>query len=256
MMKHKPKRQIGKLILFVFAGFCIFWLITGCASLHPQTGTSESPSDSRIAQPEDQGWWFIRFRMDRIKDETRWEKDLLIAHQIMAPIIKARQQDIPLWRFHRRSANDGAGHQFSFIFFTSAANADLINREALENRLLDRMIAGGMVREVLVDSTDHNDRQAVGDTSDDNWSPVMKDSWPWYIMGVSRMWLEMIDLFSQKITITDHPSLDQLAEHYATINAEITTLWQQEGYHALLHHLNALYGYKPLIYWEKRLKSF
>jgi hypothetical protein len=33
-------------------------------------------------------------------------------------------------------------------------------------------------------------------------------------------------------------------------------IWQQEGYHALLHHLNAIYGYEALVYWEKRWKSF
>ena len=100
------------------------------------------------------------------------------------------------------------------------------------------------------------DRPKVGDTSDPNWSPVMQNTWPHYIMGVSRMWLGMIDQVSQEREIADSATLGQLLVHYEQVNDAFTHIWQQEGYHALLHHLNAIFGYEALVYWEKRWKSF
>jgi hypothetical protein len=110
--------------------------------------------------------------------------------------------------------------------------------------LVKGMLADGVIQDVITDAVDHNDRPNVGDTSDPTWSPVMKNAWPHYIMGVSRMWLEMIDAVSQERGIAKDPTLVQLLAHYERVNDEVTHIWQQEGYHALLHHLNAIYGYE------------
>ena len=75
-------------------------------------------------------------------------------------------------------------------------------------------------------------------------------------MGVSRMWLAMIDQVSGDIGAPPRLEVDPLVAHYAQVNEKVTHIWRTEGYHALLHHLNAVYGYEPMIYWEKRLKSF
>ena len=122
--------------------------------------------------------------------------------------------------------------------------------------LLASMLSNQLVREVLVDRVDNNTRPNIADTSDSQWSPVMQAAWPYYIMGVSRMWLEMIDQFSKQMGIADPTDLGLLTAHYTAVNDEVTTIWQQESYHALFHHLNAIYGYRPMIYWEKRLKTF
>ncbi len=184
------------------------------------------------------------------------ERDLLLAHRVAAPLIFAHGGVIDLWRFHRRSAEDETGHQFSYLFFASAETADKINRTIRSDPLVEQLLSEGVVREVLTDAVDHNDHPNVGDTSDPKWSPVMQETWPHYIMGVSRMWLGMIDQVSRKKGIADDATVSELLEHYAQVNDEVTRLWQQEGYHALLHHLNAIYGYEALVYWEKRWKSF
>jgi hypothetical protein len=84
----------------------------------------------------------------------------------------------------------------------------------------------------------------------------MQNTWPYYIMGVSRMWLAMVDQVSRESGMAAEATLGETLEHYARVNDAITHIWQQEGYHALLHHLNAIYGYEALVYWEKRWKSF
>jgi hypothetical protein len=194
--------------------------------------------------------------MDRPTENTQWERDLLIAHRIAGPLIRTYAGDIDLWRFHRRSGDDTTGHQFSFLFFSSAAVADRINQGVMADPLVKRMLSAGVINNVQADTVDQNHRPNVGDTSDPNWSPVMQTTWPYFILGVSRMWLEMIDQISQDIDIVDNPTLETLLKHYSKVNDEVTHIWQQEGYHALLHHLNAVFGYKAMVFWEKRWQSF
>lgn len=252
-MKHEQKPHLTMVAL---AALLIVVLASGCATLSPPIPASDPPTTAPPPPSDQQGWWSVRFRIERPDDEPHWALDLLIAHRIVAPLLTAHRQDITLWRFHRRSGEDDDGHRFSFIFYAAAAVADRINREVLEDPLLGRLLAGGLLRDVIVDTPDHNDRPAIGDTSDRNWSPVMQAAWPYYIMGVSRMWLEMIDRFSLQIGTPESHLLDPLISHYEAVNTQVSRTWQQEGYHAMLHHLNAIYGYGPLIYWEKRWKSF
>lgn len=231
------------------------WLTMGCAASVTQIPASPSPL-AEAPGLQGSGWWFVRFRMDRPAEETRWERDLLIAHRVASPLIAAHEGEIALWRFHRRSAEDKTGHQFSFLFFTTAGVADSINQVVLGDPLVRRMLANGVIQEVITDAVDHNDHPNVGDTSDPKWSPIMQNTWPYYIMGVSRMWLAMIDQVSRESGMADDATLGEMLAHYAQVNDAINHIWQQEGYHALLHHLNAIYGYKALVYWEKRWKSF
>jgi hypothetical protein len=251
-MKHERKSiQVQPFELIVV--FILFGLLAGCAATSPPIQLTGS---HRVAPSENQGWRAIRFRMDRANGKTRWERDVLIAHRIVAPILMTHGQDIPLWRFHRRSAEDIAGHQFSFLFYTGAKEADLINRQIMADPLLARLMTNKLVRGVLIDGVEDDTRPAIGATSDPKWSPVMQVVWPFYIMGVSRMWLELINQISAEIGIADDASLDRVIDHYRTVNDDVSQIWQQEGYHALLHHLNAIYGYIPLVYWEKRIKTF
>ncbi len=249
MKKTNPAR-------WLFLCAAIIGLAAGCTTTSPSTLHRSSTPKIHAPALEGYGWRFVKFRMDRPAEETWWERDLLIAHRIAAPLIRANIGDIDLWRFHRRSAEDQTGHQFSFLFYTSAVVADSVHQAVLADPLVTRLLSAGVIQTVLTDAVDHNERPNVGDTSDPKWSPVMKNSWPHYIMGVSRMWLGMIDQVSQELGVADEATVEQLMAHYDQVNNQVTHIWQKEGYHALLHHLNAVYGYGALVYWEKRLKSF
>ncbi len=241
----------GVFLIAVIAG-----LAAGCAvtSLEPIPG----PADTELFAPlsEDSSWWAVRFAMERPEGDTRWETDLLIAHRIILPLTQAYRNDLALWRFHRRSAADAKGHQFSFIFFASAETAARINRSIHADPMVARLLATRTVAAVLTDPGDHRQRPEVGDTSDPNWSPLMQDNWPYFIMGVSRMWLGMIDQASRSIGSGPTADIQQLVTHYAAVNQTITRTWQAESYHALLHHLNALFGYEAMIFHEKSWKTF
>ena len=55
----------------------LIWLTMGCAASVTQTPAGPSPL-AEAPDPQGSGWWFVRFKMDRPAEETRWEKDLLM----------------------------------------------------------------------------------------------------------------------------------------------------------------------------------
>ena len=242
--------------LIRFLWLPVLLLTIGCSAIPLQHKVEPAPPEIRTPQPESKGWRSIRFQIHRQGDDVLWETDLLIAHRIVTPVLFDHLSEIDLWRFHRRAGNDDTGHQFSFIFYTTAAVADKVNDRVASDPIVEQLLSAGVLRKVLTAKTDRNDRPEIGNTSDPKWSTVVKDNWPYYIMGVSRMWLGMVDQVSRDIGTTDGLSQDLLSAHYKKVNEQVTNIWQQEGYHALLHHLNAIYGYEALVYWEKRWKSF
>jgi hypothetical protein len=71
------------------------------------------------------------------------------------------------------------------------------------------------------------------------------------------MWLHLIDE-----VIAEHPEWSGSKEWpesealYQRVDGVVNDLWQEEGRHAFLHHLNALFGYESLIVYEKKLMTF
>ena len=205
-----------------------------------------------------EGWWFARFQLQWPEEEpVKWHWDLLIAHKIIAPELEKYKASIRLWRFHRRAARDQAGHQFSFIFYASAETAVQIFDVLRSNALLAEMKSAGVVIADIYDHPDKIRKPRINDASDPSWPSALQRSWPYYIMGASQMWLQLITE-----TLADMPSpsaalsLDQNEQLYKEVNATLTSLWEINGQHAFLHHLNALFGYNPIIFHEKRMLTF
>jgi hypothetical protein len=97
----------------------------------------------------------------------------------------------------------------------------------------------------------------IEDTSDMHCSPPIRKSWPVFIMGVCQMWLSLIMDISEgmhkKQTVS---SLKNMRLFYRQVNDTIKTLWRNEGSHAMLHHLNAVFGYEPVLVREVNLRRF
>jgi hypothetical protein len=205
-----------------------------------------------------EGWWFARFQLQWPEEEpVNWHWDLLIAHKIIAPELEKARGSIRLWRFHRRAARDQAGHQFSFIFYASAQTAYQIFDALRSNALLAEMKSAGVVIADIYDHPDKIGKPGIADASDHSWPSALQRSGPYYIMGASQMWLQLITE-----TVADMPtpsavlSLDQNEQLYKEVNATLTSLWEINGQHAFLHHLNALFGYNPISFSEKRMLTF
>jgi hypothetical protein len=232
-------------------------VVAGCAA----TGTGRQPDAIAPPPPEiasSDGWWQASFRMYWPQEqEALWHIDLLIAHEIVAPVLKQYKDSIALWRFHRRAARDEAGHQFSLLFYSSAATAYQVFNRLRSNELLSEMKSSGTIISDHYDNTNKITKPRIKDTSDKRWPPSIRKSWPYYIMGASRMWLNLIaDIRAGQPNAGPFLSLQDKETLYKEVNAAITELWKQNGRHAFLHHLNALFGYEPVVLQEEQMLKF
>ena len=251
MLRKTSYRLVAAAIIFSMLA------IAGCATIieHKAVETM-GPPPAEIASSD--GWWYARFRMQWPQEEApSWHTDLLIAHKIVAPVLLKYKDRIRLWRFHRRAVRDDAGHRFSFIFYASAETAYQVFDLLRTNALLTEMAYSGRIIQEVYDNPDRIAKPRIKDTSDPSWPSSVQKSWPYFIMGASQMWLNLI-----AETVADMPtadaslSLDEYEEFYKEVNAAITSMWENNGRHAFLHHLNALFGYQPVIFYEKRMLRF
>lgn len=227
-------------------------VLSGCARLCPFDLEREGlPSFEAAGQHR--GWWYVRFKMDWPEDSDvpSWFMDVLLAHKVVAPVLDRHRSDIVLWRFHRRAVRDAGGHQFSFIFYSTWKTAKEVYSDVRGGLLLGALKTSGRIARVLYDDTASIPRPHIEDTSDSRWSPPVQKSWPLFIMGVSEMWLGLIsEVARDKPDGEDGGSLDAILEYYRSVNERVEAIWRKECGHALLHHLNAIFGYEPLMVGE------
>ncbi len=230
-------------------------LIAGCAGRPVPLGPAPAPPPVIGPEAAERGWWAVRFRFDWAPEaEPRWHLDPLIAHRVARPVLERYRQEIPLWRFHRRAARDAAGHQFSLIFYADRRTAGRVNAEVLVDPLVQGAKSAGRLAEVLCEDPAAAIKPGVGDTSDPAWPPPLRDAWPHFLMGASLTWLELITQLAG--AETDPDGFADTEERYRRLNSAVNAIWQREGRHAFLHHLNALFGYEPVLIIDKRLMNF
>ncbi len=243
-------RWTSGVLLFISFALLLFSL-TGCAS---QGGLS-CPVLKPEAAPK--AWWYARFQVNWPEEieEPAWSVDLLLAREVVAPVLVQFRNDIILWRFHRRAGRDKAGHRFSFIFYSQPEAARKIYATLQTSPLLGEMKKIGLIVNDSYDDTNEVTRPEIESTSDRSWSLPLQKAWPYFIMGVSESWL---DLISQLVVSASHKpsSLDKMLEFYREINLTVEKTWAKEGGHAYLHHLNALFGYVPVDLRKKGPMSF
>jgi len=216
----------------------------GCASIRPAAGPDVQPDiSSTDGLPEGEGWWFARFYIDRPEGEApRWHIGTLLAGEVIAPVFDRRYGDILIWRIHRRAGNDENGHMLSFVFYATAPGARRIYSDIADNAMLSQLRREGVVTRVVIDDVRHIQRPGIDDTSDESWLPVVRKTWPALIMGASRMWLDMVTELAAA-----QPQDLELEHRYLAVDEEINRIWAEQGQHAILHHLSAIYAYKPLL---------
>ena len=218
---------------------CAFWK-AGAPDL--------TKGEEDITTPSLNGWWCVRFQIRWPENEgPLWHTDLILAHRVLSPMIAQYKDTIGLWRFHRRALRDQAGHQFSFLFYSTSQTAKRVFNQVNSDSFLEEMKANGIVMQDLYDDTISVARPHLEDTSDRRWSLPVQRSWPYYIMGVSEMWLHMIsEIVDLKPADARPQSLQECLVFYKKVEESITEAWRKEGRHAFLHHLNAIFGYEAL----------
>lgn len=202
-------------------------------------------------------WWKIYFRIARGEsEEPAWHIDSLLADRVLAPIIAGAENRIALWRFHRRAAWDDAGHRLSLIFYSDRDTARALNNEVEKSQMVALLREEGLLVETALADLSAPAAVGLGEAADPSWPDTVQRSWPWFIMGVSQSWLGLIREVKKTRPLAEDASIGELIAYYRGIHEEVSALWREHGQHAYLHHLNALFGYQPLIIRETNLKRF
>jgi len=245
-------RSVPWLVMLLLA----FW-VGGCSVLPAgPEAPAERPdalAETRAAVPSDGlYWWYVRFRVAWPEGEDApWHPDVWLADRVLGPLLDEEADAIALWRFHRRAARDGAGRQFSFIFRATPATTVRVNQRIRGDAVVHWMQADGLLETVVFDDPARPSRPGIGDTSDAAWTPAMQRAWPHFILGVSRLWLELLRELERD---GDWPRAQEA--RYAAISEALDEHWRSEGGHALLHHLNAVFGYKEVQILRRELLRF
>jgi hypothetical protein len=166
----------------------------------------------------------------------------LIGGEVIAPIFDKYYQDVHIWRIHRRASRVGGGHVFSFIFYSTAQGAQRIYTAIENDTVVKSLLQSGRLTKVTTDDVTRIIRPDLEDTSDNNWPELVQKTWPAMAMGASRMWLDLVSELA-----SHQSSIDDIDARYKKVQSDITLLWREEGQHAILHHLNAIYAYQPLL---------
>jgi hypothetical protein len=237
----------------IFTWFLTCFWLAACSSL-PLSAPDKSAQYTELGK----GWWDFSFDLLWPEgQEPNWYLDELIAQRIIGPEIEKFADDINLWRFHRRAMRDEAGHRFSFIVYTSSTTAANIRRNIENNAIYHVLVAQGQITALLAQDFGKNPKPEIEATSDTQWSLELQKSWPYFIMGASRAWLDLIARYEAELPpLAENFNFEQLQSRYLSIDARMAATWQAEGQHAFLHHLNALFGYVPLMYTERRYMNF
>jgi hypothetical protein len=206
------------------------------------------PSDvSRCGVTGAAYWWSCRFKVVwPPAQDPDFAVDLLLAHAVVGPVLREYGDGMALWRFHRRASRDKTGHQFSFLFHSDSGTAVEVFRKIVQTPTLREALSAGIVETVNVDDPGKPVRPRVEDTSDPSWSPSLQRSWPSFIMGVSSLWLGLIDEATAELP-DEGSTIHARLESYRKANTRVTSIWHKEGQHAFLHHLNAIFGYEPML---------
>ncbi len=229
-------------------------LVAACSSLAP------IPPAQPIRAPEagvGHVWQRVRFYVHWPKgEEPHWYVDALLAHRVVGPALARHRSEIELWRFHRRANRDSAGHSLSFLSFAPpAVNAELC-AELRSDPLVQRLLQARVLDKLVCTGPPPGKAGQIDATSDPHWTPELQRAWPYFIMGVSETWLELIDEYAREAGPEEPANVKQALERYREIEDRVSHTWTEEGGHAFLHHLDALFGYEPVYVRERHLQRF
>ena len=226
-----------------FKIFILFFIPLLSACTPPVAALKESPQSAAIViNDSDKAWYAARFSFNWEQgQEPDWYLGTLIAGEMIAPLLPQYTDQITYWRVHRRAVRDATGHVFSFIFYSSKASAAKIYQQLQSNKLLAQLQQQQELLKVSYDPLAVNSEARLADTSDPVWPATVRKTWPLFIMGASQMWLAQIEIIKQS-TSTE----SDIILRYQSIQDQMTELWGQQGKHALIHHLSALYAYQPV----------
>ena len=170
---------------------------------------------------------------------------LLLAQRVIQPAMTAHSSAIYLWRFHQRAVRDTGGHQLTFFTFMPDDHFAKLLSSVQQNPVLAELLRTGGVHRVAGQLAEGTPPEELGGISDAKWPSQIQAAWPFFANGASATWLALVDtLATQRCPeATVQPELTSCFER---VSADLDVLWRMHGQHAFLHHLSAIFSYRPL----------
>jgi hypothetical protein len=244
--------MMRKPVSVVISSACILMLViflSACAprQIHfPPAMSTTFPQDA-LESGVEASWWACRFKISWPPGaEVDWAVDLLLAHAVVGPVLREHSKKLYWWRFHRRAVPDKTGHQFRFLFYSDSSVSAAVMEDIRQSNVLQKALEHKIVEKVAFDDPNKPRSPQIEAMSDPHWTPELQRNWPSYIMGVSSLWLGLINDVMADLPAQDD-NFPKLLEQYRQAEAAISTMWYKEGQHAFLHHLSAIFGYEPLM---------
>ena len=190
-------------------------------------------------------WQVFRFQIESPKIRNpHWWIDILLLDTVVRSCVAKYGREFLLWRIHRRAAEDKTGHQFSFYCYVDDAKTSEITAFVESQKAIEIIQTHGLLRGFSSDIIG----EEIEAASDRNWTDPVQKTWPYFIMGVSEMLLHLLDEVRQAPT----PSLiesdkSMLQRYYTDLHERVNEVWLHQGSHCFLHHLGALFAYKPIV---------
>lgn len=176
--------------------------------------------------------------------------DVFITDTIVRDVVRKKKSEIAFWRVHRRRKRDEHGHELSFDCCAEKNTGESIRDTILLNPAYRLLTANELLSAGNVTLQERG--QAIDTlTRDEPWPPELQRAWPYFILGVSQMYLDLMQHI--KAQIPNFPAADlsnidieEIARSYTVLDKELACIWQQFGSHAFLHHLSAAFGYNAI----------
>jgi hypothetical protein len=225
-------------------------ILSSCSGVQMPRDSAEKHVASQLVtqEGEENYWWYARFKMPWPEADStpKFSNDLIIVNEVIAPVLAVHTDDIKLWRFHRRAKRDAAGHQFSFIFYGPVETAREIFKQITGNPLLAELIDSEILLEVKLDDPGKPGKKEIADTSDPSWPSSLQNSWPYFIMGVSVMYMDLVQQELDQDRLKHISLATARLNEYQAANNRVTLLWKEQGSHALFHHISGIFAYETV----------
>lgn len=203
-----------------------------------------------IAEKGDKISCFINIKISWPEyEEPNWYVDLIIANEIISPILTKYESMIKFWRFHRRADRRSGRHIFSFYFIAEKQICEKIKKSIKEKKIFKELINEGLIEKLpdgrLLDAF-YKRMFIVA-----KWPDGIKDAWSYFILGASKTLLRLIKEFYD-FNFREYPeeekpkSIGDMIILYKTISYQLSMHWKEYGNNLYLHHLNSLFAYEPV----------
>jgi hypothetical protein len=149
----------------------------------------------------------------RFEHPARWWIDIYLIDAVFKNTVAKYRNELQLWRFHRRSAPDGSRHQFSFLCYTEDENSSRIREDIFNHSPVALLEQSNLLIEKLYEVRGSK----IEDTSDPTWPIEIKKSWPYYIMGVSEMLINLIGELKPSLSSYDDNDIRSIEIYYSEL---------------------------------------